>query len=101
MGNYKTVHSIRAKIDLQKIFNYYAKQVRPDFASNYVGKIKKAANALSSSPYRGRVVDAARGLRRQNVKGTSHFILYTIDERRKFVIVMYVFHNKEDWPGKL
>jgi plasmid stabilization system protein ParE len=47
------------------------------------------------------VVNPKIGLRRRNVKGTNHFILFTIDEHRKLVTITHIFHNKENWTQKL
>jgi plasmid stabilization system protein ParE len=102
MGKYKINYSTRAKTDLLKIRIYIINQGRKSsVASDYVEKIKKAADSLSSAPHKYRVVDEKRGLRRCNVKKTSHFILFTVDERRELVIVEYIFHNKQDWQSRL
>jgi plasmid stabilization system protein ParE len=102
MDIYRVVWSNGAAIRRLNIGQYILEQLHNRIAAARVAKtIKDAANILAQSPYRGRVAVPRQGLRRLNVKDTNYFMLYTVDERRKLVTIMYVFHSKENWLKKI
>jgi plasmid stabilization system protein ParE len=102
MGIYRVTWKKEAYIKKLKASTYILTQFSNRIAAARIAKaIEDAAEELASAPESYRVVSQKLGYRIKYVKKTNYLIIFSINQRKKLVEIVNIFHNKEDWPRKL
>jgi plasmid stabilization system protein ParE len=97
--------TLDASDDLIEIYDYNAEHKGVRQADAWDRFLKARINDLAKSHHAGRVVTNSPELKhivcKKRPKDDGHIVVYEVDLVQKVVIILRIFHTKQDWQSKL